>query len=39
VGYFDVLGLIDENFEHIPISENSLKNLHNQLLKYSEKDE
>lgn len=39
VGYFEVLDLIDENFEYIPISENGLKNLHNQLLKYSKKDE
>src|ERR1700748_1595030 len=39
VGYFEVLDLIDENYEDIPVSENSLKNLHNQLLKYSKKDE
>lgn len=39
VGYFEVLDLIDENQENIPVSENSLKNLHNQLLKYSKKDE
>ncbi len=39
VGYFEVLDLIDENFEFIPISENGLKNLHNQLLKYSKKDD
>jgi Fic family protein len=39
VGYFEVLDLIDENHEDIEVSENSLKNLHNQLLKYSKKDE
>jgi Fic family protein len=39
VGYFEVLDLIDENHEAIAVSENSLKNLHNQLLKYSKKDE
>jgi Fic family protein len=39
VGYFEVLDLIDENYDDIPVSENSLKNLHNQLLKYSKKDE
>lgn len=39
VGYFEVLDLIDENQENIPVSENTLKNLHNQLLKHSKKDE
>ena len=39
VGYFEVLDLIDEHFEEISITENSLKNLHNQLLRYSTKDE
>jgi len=39
VGYFEVLDLIDENYQAIPVSENGLKNLHNQLLKYSKKDE
>ncbi|PUV22908.1 Fic family protein [Sphingobacterium athyrii] len=38
-GYFEVLDLIDESYEFIPVSENGLKNLHNQLLKYSEKDQ
>lgn len=37
-GYFEVLDLISESFGDIEIIENSLKNLHNQLLKYSEKD-
>ncbi len=39
IGYFEVLDLIDENYEDIPVSENALKNLHNQLLEYSDKDE
>lgn len=38
VGYFETLDLISESYEDISISENSLKNLHNILLKYSEKD-
>lgn len=38
VGYFEALDLIDESYESIPISENSIKSLHNQLLKYSKKD-
>lgn len=37
-GYFEVLDLIGENYENINITENSLKNLHNILLKYSKKD-
>ena len=37
-GYFEVLDLISESYDDIAISENSLKNLHNLLLKYSEKD-
>lgn len=39
VGYFEVLDLISENYTEIKITENSLKNLHNILLKYSEKDQ
>jgi Fic family protein len=39
VGYFEVLDLIDENYGGIPVSENAIKNLHNQLLKYSKKDD
>ncbi|MEZ4842957.1 MAG: Fic family protein [Bacteroidia bacterium] len=39
VGYFETLDLISESYEDIVISENSLKNLHNILLKYSKKDE
>ena len=39
VGYFETLDLISESYEDITISENSIKNLHNILLKYSKKDE
>jgi Fic family protein len=39
VGYFETLDLISESYEDIEISENSLKNLHNILLKYSKKDD
>jgi len=39
VGYFDTLDLISESYNDISITENSIKNLHNILLKYSEKDE
>ncbi|HED08844.1 MAG TPA: Fic family protein [Ignavibacteria bacterium] len=38
VGYFEVLKLISENYNEINITENDLKNLHNLLLKHSEKD-
>lgn len=38
VGYFETLDIISESFPEIPISENSLKNLHNILLKHSTKD-
>jgi len=38
-GYFDVLDLISESYDGIDITENSLKNLHNKLLKYSVKDD
>lgn len=39
VGYFETLDIISETYENISISESSLKNLHNILLKYSKKDE
>ncbi|KPL09264.1 MAG: MarR family transcriptional regulator [Bacteroides sp. SM23_62] len=39
VGYFEVFDLISESADSIKITENSLKNLHNQLLKYSSKDQ
>jgi len=38
VGYFDVLDEISNSYEYIRITENELKGLHNQLLKYSVKD-
>ena len=38
VGYFQTLDLISESYMEIDISESSLKNLHNILLKYSQKD-
>lgn len=38
-GYFEVLDLISESNEGIEITENSLKHLHNRLLKYSAKDD
>lgn len=38
VGYFDTLDLISEEYANINISENTLKMLHNILLKHSEKD-
>lgn len=38
VGYFDVLDLISESYEHIDLTENHIKNLHNRLMKYSIKD-
>ncbi len=39
VGYFEALDLISESYKQIVISENSLKHLHNILLKHSEKDD
>jgi Fic family protein len=38
IGYFNVLETICTAFQEISVSENNLKNLHNQLLKYSTKD-
>jgi Fic family protein len=38
VGYFETLDLISDSYDDISITENSLKNLHNILLKHSEKD-
>lgn len=37
-GYFEVLDQISESYRDIEITEGNLKNLHNLLLKYSEKD-
>src|SRR5690606_13250735 len=39
VGYFETMDLISESYEDMAITENSLKNLHNILMKYSKKDE
>ena len=39
VGYFETLELILEQYGHIELSESNIKTLHNQLLKYSEKDQ
>ncbi len=39
VGYFEVLDLISESYEHINITENHIKNVHNSLMKYRAKDE
>ena len=38
VGYFETLDIISESYKDIAVSENSLKNLHNILMKYSKKD-
>jgi Fic family protein len=39
VGYFETLEIIAESFDVIEIKENSIKNLHNILMKHSKKDE
>jgi Fic family protein len=39
VGYFNAFDIISESFFDIDISENSIKNLHNILMKHSKKDE
>ncbi len=38
-GYFSVMDIISESFRDIEISANTIKHLHNQLMKYSAKDE
>lgn len=38
-GYFELLHNVFDAWEHISFSENSLKHLHKELLKYAEKDE
>lgn len=38
VGYFNMLDTIVDSFDAIVISETNIKNIHNQLLKYSNKD-
>jgi Fic family protein len=37
-GYSDVMNLIFQNYEHIPLSESYVQQLHKELLEYSEKD-
>ena len=37
-GYYETLNLIGESYQDIPVTESSLKQLHNFLLKYSSKD-
>lgn len=39
IGYYDVLGLIYDNYFDIKLSESYIKQLHQMLLKYSNKDE
>jgi len=39
VGYFNAFDIISASFSDIDISENSIKNLHNILMKHSKKDE
>ena len=39
VGYYEVLGLIFENYEDIPLTESYIKQFHQLLLKHSKKDE
>lgn len=37
-GYAEVMNLIFQNYDHIPLNENYIQQLHNELLQYSEKD-
>ena len=39
VGYYEVLALIMDSFENIPLSENYIKQLHGHLLRHSDKDQ
>lgn len=39
LGYYNVLDIITASYQDIDISESSIMNLHNQLLKYSSKDQ
>lgn len=39
VGYFETLDIISESYNDIEITESNIKNLHNILLKHSEKDQ
>ncbi len=38
IGYYDTLELIYDNYENIPLTENYIKQFHQNLLKYSDKD-
>lgn len=38
-GYSDVMNLIFQNYEHIPLTESYILQLHRELLQYSDKDE
>lgn len=38
VGYFEVLDLISDSYETINLTENHIKSLHNNLMKFSDKD-
>ena len=38
-GYYEVLQSVFDNYTEMPLSENTILHLHNQLLKYSDKDE
>lgn len=38
VGYWETLNLIAESYRDIPVAENSIKHLHNSLMKHSAKD-
>lgn len=38
IGYYDTLELIYDNFENIPLTDNYIKQLHQNLLKHSDKD-
>jgi Fic family protein len=38
VGYFEVMDLISESHMHIDISESSIKDLHNRLMRHNQKD-
>jgi Fic family protein len=39
VGYFETLEVISESYKNIKVDENSIKNLHNILMKFSDKDQ
>jgi len=39
LGYFNVLDIISESYQDIDITESSIQNLHNLLMKYSDKDQ